>query len=252
MIAPFLDDHATRAGERYVNFLLSLRSVLNASLKVNVRDARVFNDIRAGAAEVADTFIDGELDHLEGALNNARRIAVERARREMLTGAPAKEVELQDYAEELFRWFEDELRAQVARDTNVLVQKRRELAIAATTNSWGRGRSVDLAFANLIAQGREKVDFYFTDRSGRRYPSQKFYRQLVRHALLTYATETFVLEASSMGAETVFIDHPEKNNSYAGTRLTLVGDPNMLSLADVQDEAFHPNSIAFVTTIDPA
>ena len=251
MIAALLDEGATKAGDRYVNFLLSLRSVLNSSLKVRAEDARAFAAIRSGAYEVAQVFLDAELEHLEVALEDARERALELARDEVLSDDPTTEIAVTDYLEELLTWFRMELRSQIERDVNVLIAKRRELALAAATSAWSRGRDVQAAFENLIASGREKVDFYFTDRSGRRYPAQKFYRQLFRHAALTFAVETFVMEVAAFGVDTVFVAHPDHNNSFHGEAVSLVGDANVLSLADIRDDVFHPNSNAFLTTIKP-
>jgi hypothetical protein len=248
VITVLLDEEATKAGDRYVNFLLSLRSVLNASLKMRPDDARAFGSIRDGAYAIAEVFLQTESDLIENALKTVRELAVARAREEVLSDTPATDFVLEDYSDELVLWFRSELRAQIERDVNVLVSKRRELSLAATMGSWGRGRDMMGAYEALLSAGRETVVFYFTDRAGRRYPSQKYYRQLVRHSLLTLAVESYALEVSSLGVETVYVDHPDKNNSYTGKAVTLVGKSNVLSLADIRDEVFHPNSVAFLST----
>lgn len=251
MIHAFLDEEATRAGDRYVAFLLSLRAVLNASLAVRPEDNRAFDAIRRGAAEVAEVFLENEAERFANAMETAQERAVEQARSDVLSDAPTKEIALQDYGDELLAWYASELRAQIERDVNVLIQKRRELVLAAQTTARSRGKDLNHAYLQVIASGRESVSFYFTDRSGRKYPSQKYVRQLTRHALLTFAVESYVLEAASFGVERVYVTHPDNNNSYSGETVTLVGEPNVLSLADIREEVFHPNSNAFLTT-DPA
>lgn len=248
MIAPVLDEISTGAGDRYVSFLLSLRGVLGVALKTRPDDMRAFGEIRTGAYAVAEVYLASEVDHFADALQRVQKAAVDAVRAEVLSDDPVTDIELEDYADELLTWFRLELRAQIERDVNVIVSKRRELVLAATTASWSRRRDLNTAYLQLQSARRESVDFYFTDRTGRRYPSQKYVRQLVRHALLNFACESFVLEAASFGVDTVFVDHPDRNNSHNGEAISLVGAANMLSLSDIRDEAFHPNSNAFLTT----
>jgi len=246
MISTFLDDRSERAGERYVAFLLSLRGVLGASLSTRPDDHRVFEQIRSGAYEVASTFIDSEEDRFASDLEDAQ----ERARtlvQEHAVGGPLKSVtDLLDFSDELATWFRQELRAQIERDVNVLVQKRRELVLQASMNA--KSSRVDLmtAYLDLIRMGRQKVDFFFTDRAGRRYPSQRFARQLFRQGLLTFALESYAIEGVALGVELVEVETSDPKNSFSGRILALAEHADFQTLSEVRDEIFHPNSNSFI------
>lgn len=251
MIAPFLDEEATKAGERYVAFLLSLRGILSVSLTTPVNDVRAFDAIRRGAHEAAERFIQTEVSLVDYALDQAQERAVAAIVAEVIDGPRPATYATEDYSSELLTWFRQELRAQVERDINSLVQQRRQIALAAVTTARTTGADPNHVMQSMVSQGRGGVSFMFTDRAGKRYPSQKFYRQLVRHTLLTFAVESAATEAASFLFHTVYISHPDKNHAYDGEAISLVEAPNMLSLADVRDDVFHPNSTAFLTTIEP-
>lgn len=247
MIGPLLDELSVKAGERYVNFLMSLRGVLASTRSTPPKDTRAFSAIRTGSYEVARVYMDTEIEFLDRDLNRLQEHARALVRTEVLSGPPSSTYALSDYSEEIVTWFRQELRSQIERDINSAVQKRREIILDATITSRTKGVPLLEAY-ELALTRREGVNFYFTDRSGRRYPSQKFIRQLFRHTLLTAAVETFALEAASYGVTELEITHPDKNHSFNGELITLVETPNVLTLADVRDDVFHPNSNAFLRT----
>lgn len=248
MIGVILDSLSVKAGERYVNFLLSLRGVLSASSGVPVKDNRAFANIRMGSYEVAQTFMESEVEFFERDLQSLQDRARALAQSDVLSGAPSKTLVLSDYADELVTWFRQELRSQIERDINTAVQKRREIALDATLMARSKGYSEEVAY-QLASSRRGGVNFYFKDRAGRKYPSQKFIRQLYRQGLITIAIESYALEAAAYGVAELEIVHPDNNHGYVGERITLVEKPNMLTLAEVRDEVFHPNSNAFLRAV---
>lgn len=249
MISQLLDEASTRAGERYVNFLMSLRGVLGASLSSRPDDMRAFNQIRAGAYAVAETFLRDEEERFATDLLTAQERSEELAQTDALGRYSGSAGALSDYSEELVTWFRQELRAQIERDVNTLVAKRRELVLEASVKARSTNFDLMASYLDLIRNGRERVDFYFKDRAGRRYPSQKFVRQLYRHGMLTVAVEVYALEVADMGYTTVEIITRDSNNSYNGKRISLSAAPDMLKLSDVRDEVFHPNSNSFIRIV---
>lgn len=249
MISTLLDEASTKAGERYVNFLMSLRGVLGTSLSSRPDDMRAFEQIRAGAYSVAEVFLEQEEERFAMDLLSAQERAEELVQSDALGRYDGSAGALSDYSEELVVWFRQELRAQIERDVNTLVAKRRELILEAAVRSRSSRLDMMESYLELIRNGREKVDFYFKDRSGRRYPSQKFVRQLYRHGMLTVAVEVYALEAADMGFSELEIITRDSNNSYSGQRITLSAEPGMLKLSDVRDEVFHPNSNSFIKIV---
>lgn len=236
-----LDFEAAKAGERYVAFLLTLRGLYETSLLRTAIDVSAIQSISLEGAAIADQFIEREVARLDEALDLAKGAGVAAIRQTIYgsSGAPMNEGD--DYSDELLTWFRRELAVQAYRDVNTLAQARRAHALQA-------------AFSNRAIRtfkGGRGIDFLFTDRSGRKYPAQKFYRNLFRQTLLVFAVECAASDAASFGYEQVFIEHQDKNKSYTGVPITLTDNPNMLSLHEVRDEVFHPNSTAFLTTQQP-
>ena len=230
-----LDFESARAGERYVAFLHTLRGLYERSFYRASHDVEAIGSIAKDGAAFAENFVEAEVRRLDETLDQAKAQGIARIRQtiEGSQGAPLPDGE--DYSEELLVWFRRELAVQAFRDVNTLAFARRSHALQ--NASAGRMRTFAV----------NKVGFLFTDRSGRKYPAQKFYRNLYRQTLLVFAVESAAADAASFGYEEVYIDHADKNKAYMGVPITLTGNADMLSLHDVRDEVFHPNATAFLT-----
>lgn len=235
-----LDFQSARAGERYVAFLLSLRGLYERSMGRSAIDATAIQSIAQDGSAIADAFIEQEVARMDEDLDAAKAAGIARIRMTIDGAEDAPIYQGDDFSDDLLVWFKRELSLQAYRDVNSLALARRAHALQ-TTLSNGSMRTFAV----------RPIDFLFTDRSGRKYPAQKFYRNLYRQTLLVFAVESAAADAATFGYEEVFIEHRDKNKGYYGAPITLTGNPDMLSLHDVRDEVFHPNATAFLTVQQP-
>lgn len=238
---------AEDASQRYLNVLAALRSLLFASLAQPYSQAGVAN-LRAGANGVARTFLKTEVALIEDEMRRTAQDALGRAQSD-LSVSPVSDIPeaLDAFLEQSERFLEMEVTAQLTRDVEALVQRYREYAIETQLTAMSvRGR---VGAAQVGAVDRERVRFYFRDRGGRLYPSQKFIRTVWRKALVSLGAEFYLLEAVSRGATSAIVVHPDPKHRFNGFEVSTNALSGQPSFIDVRDEIFHPQSEAVLKAV---
>lgn len=233
-----------QAGVRYQTVLSTFRGMLFAFL-AQPFSIRMAADLRRNAVEVGRMFIRSEEPLIEEALEESARSAVETAQRDLGLTVRAEISSAQSaFLAQHNDYLLSEVQAQLSRDVEMLVRRYREFGLEAHLNQ--------TAGEGLIAPRvtTDRTRFYFRDRVGRLYPSQKFIRSVWRHSLVTIGAEFYCMEAVSAGAQEVEVVHPDVGSRFNGLRIGLTERSSAPAFIDVRDEVFHPQSQAVLKVTD--
>lgn len=139
-----------------------------------------------------------------------------------------------------------EVSAQVERDITTTIKRYRDLGLAVEieTRASGWQRSAVIARRRLA---QPTLRHYFKDRSGRRWPSQRFIRSAWRHAMLDLYNEVVMHELATRGETEAIVWHPDRNARAFGQIVSLTGEG--VAYEDIRDDVFHPNSDAILAAV---
>lgn len=237
---------AFKAAERYQSLLTTFRFMLMGSLS-DPFSAKRADELRAAAVDVGRTYYRTERTIIEQEVRASAQNALQTAQRDLgVRVADDIPDALSAFLEQHIAYLDGEVRTQLSRDVEMLVRRYREFAIEAqlTANAVGFNMT-----APVQVGAQDKARFYFRDRQGRLYPSQKFIRSVWRHTLLTVGAEFYLLEAASRGVQQAEVVHPEPNHQFNGTVIELSNLGGGQTFIDVRDEIFHPQSNATLRAI---
>lgn len=227
---------AHQASDRYQAVLATFRGMLYGVLSDPFSE-RTADQLRKQAVEVGRMYLRAEVPLIEEAVTESAQDALDSVHADLGVSV-AQDVpdRLSAFLHAHMDYLENELRAQLSRDVEMLVRRYREHALEAHL-----ARVTNSGFAAPSAITADKSRFYFRDRMGRLYPSTKYVRTSWRHTLLVIAAEFYALEAAELGATTVEVIHEDSHAAVNGMRISLDGsfEPTFL---DVRDEVFHPQA----------
>lgn len=243
-----LSETAQRASERYVSFLNSLRGTLSTVIRSDPADVRTRRELRMSAFAIARTFIDVEMKLIEQDLDDVADYQFRRAVSE--AGLQAADIDraeiLDDLLAETADHLETEMRAQIERDVAQLLKRHKDFQLEVHLISLTERVDPRSAQFRALMRHSDQVRFFFKDRSGRRYPSQKFIRTVYRDALLQAGNEIYMLTAVDVGFKKARVVHPDRNAGVNDYVFPLNPDTGQGSYVEIRDEAFHPNSNAIL------
>lgn len=239
-----MDSYAMGASERYLGLLNEHRDALRQVMLRRRVDARGRNILRQQLLTRSQEFRETEIAMLTMALSEWLETARSKVMSDLgLTSAGAEVVPVQDYQDKLIEFASTELTSQIQRDMAQALRHLEEFSLEVFMHRQ-RGVTEDEAIANAVINGRARHQFFFSDRSGRRHPSQKFIRTLMRHTLLVGFVEVYALHAAAFGADHMLVEHPDKEATHAGMKVGITRENGLPLVSDLKDEVFHPNSNA--------
>lgn len=237
---------ADDASSRYLVVLQAWRSLLSNSLSSPFSQKAV-EELRANAVSIGETYFATERKLVKEALQNAAETAQKSAQTDLSLNpvsdiTDVKEAFLEQSEEHLL----GQIRAQLLRDIETLIQRFREFAIEAHIGAAARGfstPSVRLGFE------QDRVRFYFRDRAARLYPSQKHIRTIWRQSLVSIGAEFYAMEAAERGCKSCVVEHLNPDSKWFGMTINLGGARDGNSFIELRDEVFHPNSDAMLKAV---
>lgn len=229
---------AIKASERYQAVLTTFRGMLFAFLNEQFSAARA-DELRANAVEVGRMFFRTEETFIADEVRRTAQDAL-RTAQEQIGVTPTSELPtaFSAFLEQHEDYLRSELQAQLSRDVEMLVRRYREAALE--SHLFGAARS------NI---GGDRARFYFRDRVGRLYPSQKFVRSVWRHSLVTVGAEFFALECADRG-ETEIEVVSEPQSHWNGLRIGIHPNSTAQPFGEVREEVFHPQSQVTLKVVD--
>lgn len=131
---------------------------------------------------------------------------------------------------------------QTQRDIDTIRGKFKGVLLQANLNKMVNGGKRLNHLMGVFASDTTDLNFWFTDRSNRRWPSQKFIRTVWRQALLTVYNESYLMVLAAAGEAFAEVEADSPSDRFAGMVFGIDSqgaEPNYIS---IKDEVFHPNS----------
>ena len=239
-----LTEVAQSASQRYVSFLNSLRGLLSTVIRSDPSDMRTRNQLRSAAFDIARTYLNTELQMMERDTVEAAESEYARAHYDAgVALTPFEPIQaVQDSIDTHAEALETEMRAQIERDVSMLLKRHRDFQMEVQMIAMSENIDMPTAQFRAIMRHSDQVRFFFVDRSGRKYPSQKFIRTVYRDAMLQIGNETYMITALQMGFQRVRVVHPEPGARANEVTFPLNPSGDEGGYTDIRGELFHPNS----------
>lgn len=246
MIGNRLSEIAEAAAERYLSVIFALRGAYDTALNAIDPLAPAINrQLHSTAFRVARAHLESEDAFAQEAVWEIAAQSVADALRDLGLGHVAQDVPeaLSDHLSAVYEHVRSEIAVQLERDASAITQKHRKLGLQVKTYAAANGWSEAATLVHLRLAERT-LKFYFRDRQGRKWPSQKYVRTVWRHALLALYNEVYLFTLAERGQTRAVVWHPDPNSRYAGEVIALDDEPSLPSYEDIKEDAFHPNSDA--------
>lgn len=250
-------ERATKAVDRYANFLNVLRSQADLVFRRGPTDETLRRDALSTAQGAARAYIDAEHAQINEDSADVARAAYNQVRDDMRLpedGFAALD-RLGDFIFSAAYYTSRLLAAQAERDVMSMAQHIQSTAMRVDLYARSGRHTLSSAAAAVMLEDREAPAFRYIDRLGRRYKATKHIRDAYRLHLLNLYNEVYMDVAAEHGHDILRVDHPEPTYKWAGQPLLIVtGAPNTDGFPlyyDVRDEIFHPSSAATLTLQSP-
>lgn len=251
MITKRLSEIAEGAGERYLTVIFALRGSYDRALSANSPLAPQTNKLLSrDVFNISRMHLESEEKWLEELVWEVASQAITDALQALDLGnsSPDGMDALSDHLSAIWEHLRSEIAVQLERDASAIVQKHRKLGLQVKTQANATGWSESATLIHLRMSDRA-LKFYFQDRAGRKWPSQKYVRTVYRGTLLALYNEVYLFTLAERGQRRAMIWHSDPNHRYAGTLIALDDDPKLTTYESIKEDAFHPNSDAVVRAV---
>jgi hypothetical protein len=229
---------STKASDRYQAVLTTFRGLLFAFLNEEYSSRRA-DELRSQAVDVGRMYFRTEDQFISNEVHQSAQEALSTVKEQLgLAGSADIQDRYAAFLENHEEFLRSEVQAQLSRDVELLVRRYREAALE--RHLYGSGRP---------SIGNDRLRFFFRDRAGRLYPSQKFVRSVWRHSLVTIGAEFFALEAADRGAIEIEVQ-AEPQSQWNGLRIGISLSSNETPFSDVREEVFHPQTQVTLKVVD--
>lgn len=240
---------AELAGNRYSLLVDSWQTIYaRAVVAQDFGSARWLRQAEDNARGVADRHLASEREIINSI--TAHLVAQSRADASTPLGATlvgvGAENALPEHAMGLAEYLAGEIAAQIERDVAFL---RRALMRVAAEVSWiadATGLPLRAAMIQWRVDYGDELRFYFRDRAGRKWPSQKFVRAAWRQHLLDTWNETMLGALSGLGQVEAEVRHADTNAKHHGLRISIIPGRGLPTYAEIRDEIFHTGADALL------
>jgi hypothetical protein len=243
---------AEQAAQRYLVLVTALRGIhARAVTSPDLGSAKLANAIARDAYEVGRSFASGE----EAIIAERTAATARNSRRETLLaiGATGTAETLPGRTSELLTSSQSELHSeivvQIERDVTFLKRALRSAAMEVEIAAQAQGIARRAAQIQRQLRTPGELRFHFQDRTGRRWPSQKFVRVVWRQHLLDVHNQVVMATLAEHGLDRAMIRHPDPRHRYAGQVIGLVPGLGLPTYAEIREEAFHPNAEAVLAPV---
>lgn len=233
---------AERAGQRHLVLLTAMEGrQFEASFASNALSEQGSRELTDSLLSMASPHVEDEYEQLEAdMLESASAARIDALSHLGLTSTSSDANTLSDVLTASQQYAKSEIAQQIRRDIEQFLRRHRELRLQVSMAARTTGQPSSMLQLRIASEGvRRKT--WFTDRSGRRWPSQKFIRVVWRQAMLNAYLETYLLTAAERGEREVFVWHPDRTHRHFGERISL--DDGSASF-ELKETVFHPNSDA--------
>lgn len=241
-----LDEIAQYSSERYVRLLNQFRGILSRYILDDPSEINRLSLLKRDLRDVANAFLREEYEHIARDVSESAELAEENLRRDMAV----LRVEILPFeqstfatnlAEQSVEFLYSEITTQVRRDIAQAEKYYNDFALSVfMRQKTMTGNALEGAHIAVLRETRDRMQFFFKDRSARRVKSQTYVRSVTRHALLVHALNSYLAEAVERDIQRFRLIHEDGNANVHGKVMSF------REIEEFRELYFHPNARLFV------
>jgi hypothetical protein len=137
-----------------------------------------------------------------------------------------------------------ELSIQIERDIATLKKTLQQTILGVTLAASAQRLPLRTALIQHRIAANTDIKFGFTDRRSAKWPAGRYVRTIWRHNLLSLYNDVVLMVLADAGIDIAQIRHDDPTSELHGRDISLVDNTDLPTLADIRDQAFHPNANA--------
>jgi hypothetical protein len=253
VIAKRLTQFAESSAMRYAAMCDLWQSAFDAGLNdKHFGYADHAGNVAKSCLDAAESYLADEREHIDRIIEEIALDARTATLRQLSSNDSAELPDaLLDHLSMTATYIADELIAQIHRDVAMVRQAIQRVQLDVYTTARAKGMPERQALIEYRISNSEHLDFLFHDRYARKWASKKFIRALWRASLLGVYNETVMITLADHGVTTAGIFEREQGKEVQIATISLIGEVNGQTYADVRIEHFHPNSPCYLAMETP-
>jgi len=248
MITNLLSDKAGAAYNRYSLFTDALKSIhRGAMLRSDFGSASLTGKLRSQATLQGSTFLDSELSQARADIQEIAEIARTVTLQEISSNDTSELTDaIYEHLDASYDYFQTELVVQQTRDIATLQRAMQRAGLEVAIAARSKGKSHRSAVLEYAFGNKTDVEFFFHDRSSRKYESRLFVRSLYRQTLLSVYNETVLFTLADHGLTRAVVEHHSPESEFHGLEIALSSGSELPTYSEIRDKVFHPNANAYL------
>jgi hypothetical protein len=149
-----------------------------------------------------------------------------------------------EHASEFIAHLTRELSIQIERDIATLKKTLQQTILGVTLAASAQRLPLRTALIQHRIAANTDIKFGFTDRRSAKWPAGRYVRTIWRHNLLSLYNDVVLMTLADAGVDTAHVRHTDPGAETHGVQISMVETTELPTLADIRDQAFHPNADA--------
>ncbi len=242
---------ADNAAVRYGLFLDALKVIYGKALTGAKLDQETIRAAKNEAFEILVNYIQVESSNIVEDIDAIASEASVTTFDELGVALPEDlSAPVSDLAQAIDEYLLQEIRLQAHRDVAFLEEGLRRTLLQVSVAARSSGLSPRAALIQYMIGNAQELNFFFHDRRGAKWSSQKFIRGVYRHGLLTVYNEAVLLTLADHGVEFAQIEHASVKSTEHGQIVAMSPNGEHPIYSEIRGEIFHPNSDAILRKAD--
>jgi hypothetical protein len=205
------------------------------------------SQITEGAYAMARRFLMAEGVYMEDGFTVIAREALTATNAEL---SVTDSSELPDAVDEHVSAFIEHLTSvlsiQIERDIATLKKTLQQTILGVTLAAAAQRLPLRTALIQHRIAANTDIKFGFTDRRSAKWPARRYVRTIWRHDLIALYNDVVLMTLANAGVDTAEVRHTDTSSDMHGLKISIVDNTDLPTLADIRDEAFHPNAEAIL------
>lgn len=217
---------------RYDHFLETLLGAYNRVVLSSDLSSKSLNAFKADTANILKQYLEQEVAATVS-IHNKILLAVEQDT-QSLSARVTEDAEWLDYLSENTNFLYDAIKLQASKDVLYVNNFLRTKALTIQSLN-------DYQVAYNLVFNHKDLNFYYTDKLGRKVNSTKYIRTIMRDFMVKSYNDLIAGAGILNGVKEAVIENIDDNHKDNG-KVIAVNDADRVNYFSIRDDIFHPNS----------
>lgn len=227
------NDISNQIADNYSHFLDKLLSAYNRAILSTDLSARGIDLFRKEILNVQQQYLEHEVEVIVNLYDHLRQM-IETDTKGLQVNVLEDE-QWSAYLSDNTNFLYEAIKLQSQKDVLYITNFIRSKALQLSNMSDGQA-------AYTLIFNQKNLDFYYTDKLGRKINSIKYVRAVVRDYLVKNYNDMIVGAAILNGIKTLTVENVDANHRDNGKKISVTDENDVNYYFTIKDEIFHPNS----------